>query len=265
MAIPFTSYRPFDTGPGASVTESGWRAMAKHWLTSGPIRTGNNLEVYGDSSGRQVKVKTGEVWIQGHHGQLDALTVVPITANTSGLGRIDLVVARMNATTNVIELDVVLGIPSGAPVAPSPTQSSTVWEVPLATVVVANGVSTIAAGAVFDARKFAGPWDTTWTPFALVNSWVPYGSPYVTPAYRRIGDVVELRGLTKDGVTTLGTTICTLPVGFRPPTGTVTVTIVSGTATGVGRIDISTSGAVTVSTGITSFACFDNVSFSVTA
>lgn len=265
MATPFSSYRPFDTGAGASVSEAGWRAMAKHWLTSGPIRTGNGLEVYGDSSGRQVKVKTGEVWIQGHHGQLDTLTTLSITANTSGLGRVDLVVARMDSTANLIELDVVLGTPGVSPVAPSLTMSSTVWEVPLATVVVGDGVSTITAGAVFDARNFAGPWDTTWTSLTLVNSWVPYGSPYVTPAYRRIGDVVELRGLAKDGVTTLGTTICTLPAGFRPPSGTVTVTIVSGTATGVGRIDISTSGAVTVSTGITSFACFDNVSFSTTA
>lgn len=261
MATPFSSYRPFDTGAGASVSEAGWRAMAKHWLTSGPIRTGNGLEVYGDSSGRQVKVKTGEVWIQGHHGQLDTLTTLSITANTSGLGRVDLVVARMNATTNVIELDVVLGTPGVSPVAPSLTMSSTVWEVPLATVVVGDGVTVITAGAVFDARNFAGPWDTAWTAATLQNSWVNYGSGYETAAYRRVGDMVQLRGLIKNG--SLNVPLMTLPVGFRPPQKLLCIVKDSGTVPS--RVDVDPSGTVVpgseANNGLLSLA---QISFSIT-
>lgn len=76
---------------------------------------------------------------------------------------------------------------------------------------------------------------TVWTQPTLVNSWVDYGGAFALIAYRKVGDIVQLRGTAKDG--TLNTTAFTLPVGFRPA-----ATYRIGTCDG--SIDVATSGAV---------------------
>jgi hypothetical protein len=60
------------------------------------------------------------------------------------------------------------------------------------------------------------PPDTGWITPTLLNSWVAYGSAWSTPAYRKIGNVVYIKGLIKGGTITTGTTLFTLPVGYRP-------------------------------------------------
>lgn len=56
---------------------------------------------------------------------------------------------------------------------------------------------------------------TAWTAPTLQNSWANYGAPYQLAQYRKVGDEVQMRGLVRLG--TVGSVICTLPVGFRPP------------------------------------------------
>lgn len=56
---------------------------------------------------------------------------------------------------------------------------------------------------------------TTWTALTYTNSWVDYGAPNQVGQYRKIGDIVYLRGVVKNG--TLNTAAFTLPAGFRPP------------------------------------------------
>jgi hypothetical protein len=59
--------------------------------------------------------------------------------------------------------------------------------------------------------------DTGWVNPILLNSWANYNAPTWEPAgYRKIGDVVYLRGMLKPGTATTGTTILTLPAGYRP-------------------------------------------------
>lgn len=57
--------------------------------------------------------------------------------------------------------------------------------------------------------------DTGWIALPLSGTWVHYGAPFSVPGYRKIGQVVHLRGLLKSG--TPGSTIGTLPAGYRPP------------------------------------------------
>jgi hypothetical protein len=163
MATAFDSFAPFDTGPGSVVSEDGWRAMMQRGSISGVIRgIGNELLPFGDSSGRQVKVPTGEAWIQAYWGGVTSGTkTLPIAANASGSTRYDLVVARAEWTTNNdVELDVITGTGS---VVPDVTRNTTRWEIPLAVVTVINGASTITAAQVQDARQWGGPPVTTVT------------------------------------------------------------------------------------------------------
>lgn len=56
---------------------------------------------------------------------------------------------------------------------------------------------------------------TDWTPVTFTNSWVNFGGVYNTCQYRKVGDIVYLRGLMSSG--TIGLASFTLPAGFRPP------------------------------------------------
>jgi hypothetical protein len=57
---------------------------------------------------------------------------------------------------------------------------------------------------------------TAWTaPAAFTNGWVQFGSTYQNVQYRKVGDMVQIRGACKGG--TVSSAIFTLPAGFRPP------------------------------------------------
>lgn len=84
-----------------------------------------------------------------------------------------------------------------------------------------------------------------WTGLTYTNSggttWTDYGGVYQPGQYRIVGDMVYLRGLCKR-TAGAGTTIATLPAGYRPATYTQLVsTKASG---GIARIDIATSGTI---------------------
>lgn len=141
---------PWNTVP---VNEAEWREMMEQALLTGIFRGAlNELQGYADSTGLQVKVKTGKALIKGHFYKSDAETVLAIGANSSGNPRIDLVVLRANFATRAVNLAVVPGTPAASPVAPALTQTSGVWELAIAEVAVANGAVTIAAGDVTDRR-----------------------------------------------------------------------------------------------------------------
>lgn len=154
------TYHPFDAGAGANIVEAQWRAMARHWVHggSGVLATElNKLSTIGDSTGMQVKVDTGRAWVAGHFYENDAQLTLAISSNASGNPRIDRVVIRADFTANTIAATVITGTPAASPVAPAITQSTSVWDIPLAQVAAANGAVTIAAGNVTDERPLVGP------------------------------------------------------------------------------------------------------------
>lgn len=164
MATAMNAYAPFDSGPGSNVTEDGWRAMMRRGNISGVVKgSGSEMLPFGDSSGMQVKVPTGEVVIEGYWGQITSVTpfALSIAANGSGSTRFDLVVARAHWGNNVVEVDVITGTPGSS--VPGVTRDSVRWEIPLAVVTVVNGAATIAAADVADARQWGGPPVTTVT------------------------------------------------------------------------------------------------------
>lgn len=124
----------------------------------------NNLLVYADSSGMNVKVKVAgglsQAIVRGHMYQSTAEETLTISAAASS-PRIDSVVLRLDPSANSIVLAVVAGTPAASPSAPSLTQTDTaVYELLLANVAVGASVTTISAGNVTDKRTFI---ENVWT------------------------------------------------------------------------------------------------------
>ncbi|WP_368657624.1 hypothetical protein AB3Z07_21155 [Metabacillus halosaccharovorans] len=152
MAI---TYFPFDTGQGANITEEQWNKMAQQWVETGIIqRYLNELDVYADSSGMQVKVKSGSSWIKGHYFESDAEEILSIGQSDAINPRIDRVIVRMDRGLNLIELAVLQGTPSVSPIPPVMTQNTSRWEISLAFVSVPAGAVTISSNNITDDRTF---------------------------------------------------------------------------------------------------------------
>lgn len=86
-------------------------------------------------------------------------TDLPLTlaANTSGATRIDLIVLRLDRATWMVTEAVVQGTPgAGVPTATRTTGAVGIYEVPIATVSVVNGASTLAAGTVTSVAWYVG-------------------------------------------------------------------------------------------------------------
>lgn len=154
------TYFPFDSGAGANIQENQWSKMAQHWLSTGIIRAYlNELQVYADSTGMQVKAKSGQAWIKGHFYESDAEEVLAISTADASNPRIDRIIIRLDWTENTIGLAVLQGIAATSPTVPAVTQNTSRWEIPSAQVRVNAGALTIAAADITDEREYArGPW-----------------------------------------------------------------------------------------------------------
>lgn len=109
----------------------------------------------------------------------------------------------------------------------------------------AAGSATFQAGALLLVEDITtvspGPTqDTPWTAVTFQNSWANYGSGYQTCQYRRVGDMLQLRGVMTGGVS--GSVPFTLPAGYRVPALIEVSVIGTGTAP---RLALQTDGSVT--------------------
>lgn len=173
MATSLDHYGPFDTGAGANTMAETWRSFMRHVRDNGVIATKHapdapdELEVYADSTGMQVKVRPGQAWVRAVWGEITATTTLPIAAapTAAGTDRIDLVVVRADLENETMELAVVEGTPSTTPEPPTPTTTANLWEIPLAQVFVEEDSTTVAAADVTDERKRVGT--------GIFNTWEP--------------------------------------------------------------------------------------------
>ena len=100
--------------------------------------------------------------------------------------------------------------------------------------------------------------DNEWKYFVYENSWVDNSSTTNSAQYRKVGDIVELRGTVKDG--TLGTAIFTLPVGYRPAKNTNLSTVANNA---FGYAYINTDGEVDATSGSNVWFSLENLQFSI--
>ncbi len=136
------------------VSDDQWELLAMGFAVDGVVGLPTDTTVvFGDASGRQVKIRSGKIAHLVGHGYSSGTSdvVKTIGANSSGSTRIDLIVLRLTRSTLAVTAEVVAGTP-GAGV-PALTRNARgggtgVWEIPLAQVTVVNGASTISSSDV---------------------------------------------------------------------------------------------------------------------
>jgi hypothetical protein len=102
----------------------------------------------------------------------------------------------------------------------------------------------------------------SWQAPTLLNSWVNYGSTLATAEYYKdsIGRV-HLKGTVKNGVTTSGTTMFTLPAGYRP-NALLIFTTIGGSSHVLSRVDVDSAGNVMFNRGgDNAYLSLDGISF----
>jgi hypothetical protein len=107
----------------------------------------------------------------------------------------------------------------------------------------------------------AGAVDVPWIAPTLINSWVNYLVGYATAGYRKIGDIVYVRGMVKSG-SPVNSIIFTLPVGYRPVYNHL---FASSSNDLYGQARVMTDGTVYVNVGSATWFSLDTIQFSVTA
>lgn len=155
---------------GRVVDDVQYEQMAVGYAADGVIgATTDSTVVYADSSGMQVKIRPnktglvrGRTWFSGATEFTKA-----IAANVSGSTRIDRVVLRLDRATWAVTVQVKQGTPGSG--APALTQvatgsSSGTYEVPLATVTITSGASSITAVMVTPEQRYIGPSSTPGRP-----------------------------------------------------------------------------------------------------
>lgn len=146
--------RPFDgtNGDGGPYSAANWARTWRGMFSSNVRPDAGVFDSSGDGSNAalnveetapastNVRVRIGEAAVLGYWYGSDAEETIAIPANNNGSGfdRIDLVVLRWNATSQEVRLALLEGTPAGSPAAPALTQTSTIWEIPLAEVTAPN-------------------------------------------------------------------------------------------------------------------------------
>ncbi len=144
------------------VDDAQYEHLAWGWARADGIlgNPGDTSVCFGDSSGRQVKMRSGKRGFVRGRGWYSGTSdnILSIAANASGSTRKDIVVLRLTRSTWAVTAAIVQGTPGAGN--PSLTQDATggttgVWEIPLAVVTVANGAATIASGDVVDSTWYS--------------------------------------------------------------------------------------------------------------
>lgn len=84
---------------------------------------------------------------------------------------------------------------------------------------------------------------TPWAGLTLQNGWTNYGGGYDVASYRKVGDMVQVKGTVRNG--TVGQVWATLPVGYRPPLALALVIAGNGINYNVPITNILTDGTMT--------------------
>ena len=120
--------------------------------------------------------------------------------------------------------------------------------------VYAAGPEVVPTTGAIGSSAFGAP---AWTNLSLSNSWVTFGGSYPTPGYTKIGGIVYLRGLIKDGTATDGTVMFNLPAGYRPGAQILKICLSNGA---VARMLITTGGDVQIHGGSNAYvSLFDTI------
>lgn len=151
-------------GSPKSVDDIEFEILGAAWGVDGIVGNPTDTSVvFGDSTGRQVKIRAGKFGHVHGRGWASGATdiIKSIAANGSGQPRIDLVVLGLDRSTWLVTEYVLTGTPGSNPSPPALTRTAMgagtgKWEIPLARVAVAAGASTISAADVTVVHPWVG-------------------------------------------------------------------------------------------------------------
>jgi hypothetical protein len=155
MSTDLDVYLPFSAGAGSVPGEDSWRKYARLFQPSGiDFSYVNAFSCYGDSTGRQVKVKTGRAFIDGFYGENTSEKTISLAVGNGVNPRIDRIVLQLDQTSNKVTIEVVQGTAAASPSAPALTQSATgLFQFSLAQIALTASYTTVAAADVTDERQ----------------------------------------------------------------------------------------------------------------
>lgn len=170
-------------------------------------------------------------------------------------------------TVNTPLFGVAKGAAAASPSAPTiPTGALELARVTVPSGTTATSGLTFTQGAQTSAN--GGRIVTAWTPLTLGNGWVVYGSGFRSPAWRMVGDEVQIRGSIKSGgggVAPAWILNVALPATARP---SAVEGFVCQAYPGACRIDVDTAGQLTIqiyiASGTNGHVSLDGIRFSVT-
>lgn len=243
-------------GFDGSVTEAQWakllRAMGQG-AGEQVVTSGYSVSV--GVGTRAVEVSSGEAFAAGVLATNDAAVTVTLAANSSGVTRHDLVVLEINWATNAATVKAI----TGSSVKPNVTQTAgTLWQVPLAEVLVPNGATVISAGNIKRAKPL--PRVAQRTTQAIANGQEVSGSsttiatltledpgwPYTIVAYCRVRaecmSVPVTDGFAEVGVLADGSRIATGVSASMDPGGLVPVQVMDTSGVLSGQVEITVVG-----------------------
>ena len=264
---------PFENIDTSETQFSQWARNIGEGVKTGAL---NELEVFADSTGMQVKAKSGQAMVRGHYYQNTAQETLTVTAADLTNPRIDTVVIELDPSANTILLKVIAGAPA---VSPSPTAlvqtDSGVYQFKLAQILVDAGATTIAAEKVTDYRTYLGTFEgdvdgsqitgeitvATIDGDRIINNidTATIGQANVTGLVTALAGKVDVPTLTTSAATTY--TVLTADAGnFLRFTGDVTVTVSTATDFAVGEqvqifadgttLTVTTDGATIAGAGV---------------
>lgn len=211
-------------------------------LGQGPVEGhGFELEPYGDSTGMNVKVKSGQALVRGHYYDSTGTETISIPAADSTNPRIDRVVLRLDPTANSILLHLLQGTPAASPSAPALTQTDgAIYDLPIAQVYVAANATTITPGNVTDERTLFQPWTGS----------VEIAS--VTGLQTALNDLTSSINTKQDILAAVSTKTINYTLAATDTndliqaSGTLTITVPANTFSVGARVDIANLGSGTI-------------------
>ena len=132
------------------IEQSNWAQYWRGIIPDGVIAgIGNEMQVFAQSDGLKVHVRTGEAIVAAHRAWINQEKEIEIAPNTSGSNRTDGIFLRVTyGNTGESKIEVIAKTGST-----TPTKTiGSIYELQLASVVVPNNAVTITAGAVTDYR-----------------------------------------------------------------------------------------------------------------
>ena len=143
---------------GVDFTEATYNAYMKKIMANDGylVGEGSALAVIQNTpAAMNVVVGTGKAWVRGVLYENTAAKTVTVDAADATHPRIDRIVVRLTWVDDTVEAVYLKGTAAASPAAPALTQSSAVWELSLAQILVPVSKTSIVTGDITDERDTA--------------------------------------------------------------------------------------------------------------